>query len=141
MLHRDDIPYKELELIEADLKKKYPDAKIYFPGDMPDKDVPEEVKEAIRMQEAASDASVENGTCLDCDFEIEDYRPFDPEWDVPEDWVCYVDTYDKVTGWRCPGCHLAWVSEMSGDGDDDEDDEDWPSGRWVVSDELEGDFE
>ena len=153
MLHRDDIPFEEIERIEAMLKERHPDEdyRIFFPGDMPPDKVPQEIKDAIAAMEAREEESVELGCCLSCDDLISDYRPADEDWFFPDGWMCMVDESDRIHGWRCPVCcEKMGAGEFSFNDnyDDDEDvdpDERWtttdPDQEWTGSDSLDGDFE
>ena len=155
MLHRDDIPFEDIEKIEAMLREHNPgvEFKLMFPGDQhPDK-VPKEMREAIEAMEAAHEESMELGTCLLCGNAIEDYEPHNPNWEVPEYWRCVVDSTGRPCGWRCEECSLGPDGMLTVFGQDDpeeggvDENQRWtitekrPDEDWTGQDALEGDFE
>ena len=161
MLHRDDIPFEEIERIEAAIKREHPDGDFHlvFPGDMPPGEVPEEVRIAIAQMESKEDESVDLGCCLSCGELIEDYDIDEEGWEIPEGWRCMVDSSDRICGWRCPDCHEKHVgnttvfdeetgSPQSIGFDSSHDEERWTTTDlepdtegWPGVDGLEGDFE
>lgn len=112
MIHRDDIPYQELEKMEAELQRKHPGAKVVFLGDVPENEIPDEIKLKLKEAEKDSEDSVDFGYCLDCEAsieEIQDYHPMDPKWEPPPGWKCYADYAGRVIGWRCDVCQEVWA--------------------------------
>ena len=154
MLHRDDIPFEEIEKIEAMIREANPgkEFNLIFPGDQPAGTVPKELLEAIAAMERAHEESMERGTCLMCGESIENYEPDSPEWEVPEFWVCVVDSTGRQCGWRCEECSLGPDGMLTVFGDEHpleevDENERWttteskPEEEWAGQDALEGDFE
>lgn len=115
MLHRDDVPFEQIEALEARLRESNPGARIVFLGDLPESEIPIDVLSNIKQRELKSEESVEYGTCLDCDASItetQDYRPGVPGWNPPDGWRCYADHRGRPYGWRCEICHEVWKTAM-----------------------------
>lgn len=149
MIHRDDVPYRDLEKMEAEIQKKNPGAKLIFLGDIPESQIPDEIKQKLAEEERASEDSVDFGYCLDCDASIEelqDYDPTNPNWTPPPGWRCYAGYDGRVLGWRCDVCQEVWLVAHEIDEnerwtvtgkspDNDEDVSDGPGDFW---NDLEG---
>jgi len=136
-MHRDDIPFQEIERVEAALKKQYPgmEYKIVFPGDMPPSETRDHIIQAIKEAEEAEQASVEHGLCLHCECKMQDYRPQDDAWEIPDGWLCTVDESDFVCGWLCPDCSQEHIEAFDMDEDYGEEWSDWENERWTTTDE------
>ena len=141
MIHRDDIPFERVEEIERQVKQITGDenTRLIFPGDMPKKDMPQDVLDRIEEIERINEESINRGFCVDCFQAMPIYAPWEEKWKPDEGWTCLMGVDEEPAGWLCEMC----VNEMSMDGEmefDDDDDE-----RWTVTDkdpdELEGDFE
>lgn len=115
-LHRDDIPYKDMEEIERLLKeqigKEFPDAdkmKVVCVGDIPEEEIPDEVKKGMAQLDAKAKEYLVKGKCFDCD------KPIPINWNefmesgenkpLPKGWAwCKLIGGDNLILLICPEC-------------------------------------
>lgn len=137
MIHRDDVPYEKIEEMERCARMMTGDenAKILFLGDIPPKDLPQDVMDRLKEIEKINQESINRGFCVDCFQAMPIYEPWLESWKADEGWVCLMDHSEEPAGWLCEMC----INEMTLDEEDLEDE------RWTITDkdpeELEGDFE
>lgn len=136
MIHRDDVPFEEIEKMEREIREQSgnKDAKIFFAGDLPAGKERDEITAQIKEIEEINAESVQRGFCIDCLQAMPIYKAWDEEWEPDDGWVCMFYPNEEPAGWMCPFC----VNEMTGGDDEFDEDE-----RWTITDkdELEGDFE
>lgn len=104
MIHRDDLPIKVLESLQA----KYPDKRIICAGDVPlNSPLIPMIEDAKRKVKLAAANSFVDGTCLHCKNKIPDYDTENPNWTPPEGWhVLTSSETGEIRGWQCPACDL-----------------------------------
>lgn len=137
MIHRDDVPFEEIEKMERMVREQTGDEnlKLRFSGDIPESELPEGLAEKIKMIEEINEESVQRGFCIDCLQAMPIYRAWDESWKPDDGWLCMFYPNGEPAGWMCHFC----VNEMNGDDGETIDEDE----RWTITDknELEGDFE
>lgn len=137
MVHRDDVPFEEIEKMEKMIRDQTGDenARLFFPGDVPEKNIPPDMLAQIKEIEEINEESVQRGFCIDCLQAMPIYRAWDENWEPDDGWLCMFYPNEEPAGWMCPFC----VKEMGGDDGEPIDENE----RWTITDndELEGDFE
>lgn len=110
MLHRDDIDQDLIKILEDQVKQEFGDKmKIVFPGDLPEDEMPEEVKQAMAEIDRRHEASLRHGMCFQCGLVMPGY-PAKPEdvtanWEPEEKWGYLIDIRTgAITAWTCPTC-------------------------------------
>lgn len=84
---RDDLPPKVLEQLQSD----FPGAKIVCIGDVPEDQVPEEVRQYFEEIVNYHEAMLLQGRCIDCGAKMPNF-PDEPS-QMPEDWT-------PESGWK-----------------------------------------
>ncbi len=131
MIHRDDMDFEEAEELQQHFEEMFPGSKIVFMGDIPEDQLTDEDREIMKQIDDEAQASYENGTCIVCATEMENYDPTSKEWKSPEGWdLLHAIGDDDRVCWRCPACSEGFDDEEDDDSDEEEDDD----GVW-------GDFE
>jgi hypothetical protein len=101
LIHRDDIPMDVME----DIQELFPDMKIVCAGDIPEGQIPEDMREAIATIEAKFLKSIVEGKCVDCGKKIHDFPPVDwSVWKLPDGWRYFTDFSGSPQAFQCPEC-------------------------------------
>jgi len=106
-LHRDDIPFEDMEEIEKALQEQHPGFKIQCVGDS--SEVPEHIKKMMEELEERMKEAICNGQCFECGKQLPCEWPLpDGVEELPEGWSIYsmMGTVDgeKIPTLICPEC-------------------------------------
>ena len=87
VLHRDDIPFEDMEAIEKALLEQHPGFKIQCVGDG---EVPEHIEKEMEKLEERMKETICNGQCFECSKQIPCEWPLpDGVDELPEGWSIY----------------------------------------------------
>ena len=118
LIHRDDIDMNQVENLEEFFAEKFPDMKIVFAGDQPEDELPERMKEQLILLQEKHDKSLCNGTCIDCNKEMENWPPPEDDkeldnWAPSEGWNWFTQPNSEIPMcWICPECDA--INEADG---------------------------
>lgn len=112
MLHRDDVDLELIKLIENEARRQTGNDKlrVVFPGDLPESELPPDLRDTIEQVEKMHQKSVETGCCVQCGMVMPGY-PTKPEditddWAPADKWGYFIDIQTgDITAWSCPSCH------------------------------------
>jgi hypothetical protein len=104
--HRDDFDYQGVDNLVAELAEKGVTGGVVFAGDVPDRDVPPEIRAAQEKILRLTDECAKKGMCVKCGAKRGDWHTASTAKLIEEGWLLYIGKTDRGTLMYgvCPKC-------------------------------------
>lgn len=104
-IHRDDLDMDLVNAIEEAFGEMFPGKKLVFAGDLPEGELPDEMKNfEKKLIDHYNDATCQ-GKCGDCGKQMKNWPPVGDNWDIDDNWSYIMDSKQElIINFICDEC-------------------------------------